>query len=41
MRIAIDDLQLDRLYIVYPGQQRFNIEKDIEAVPLSALLPSL
>lgn len=41
MRIAIDDLQLNRLYVVYPGQHRFNIEKDIEAVPLSALLPSL
>ncbi len=39
MRIAIDDLKLDKLYVVYPGEQRFMLGEGIEAVPLWALLP--
>lgn len=38
MRIAQDDLKLDRLYVVYPGHQRFVMADGIEAVPLCALL---
>ncbi len=40
MRIAIDDLTLDKLYVVYPGEQRFMLADGIEAVPLWALLPA-
>ena len=39
MRTAIDDLKLDALYVVYPGQQRFMPMEGVEAVPLWALLP--
>lgn len=39
MRIARNDLGLDRLYVVYPGSQRFELAGDIEAVPLWGLLP--
>jgi uncharacterized protein len=39
MRIAMNDLRLDRLYVVYPGAHRFMLADGIEAVPLSALLP--
>jgi uncharacterized protein len=39
MRIAIDDLKLDALYVVNPGAQRFALEAGIEAVPLWALAP--
>ena len=39
MRVAIDDLHLDQLYIVYPGPYRYKLEPNIEAVPLWALLP--
>ncbi|GAB3764175.1 ATP-binding protein [Ramlibacter monticola] len=39
MRIAIDDLKLDSLYVVYPGAQRFQMAGGVEAVPLWALLP--
>ena len=39
MRIAAHDLQLDRLYIVYPGEQRYTLGEGIEAVPLQALMP--
>lgn len=38
MRIAMADLKLDRLYVVYPGRQRYRVADGIEAVPLSALL---
>lgn len=34
MRIAIEDLRLDALYVVYPGAQRFSLGDGIEAVPL-------
>ena len=40
MRIAMDDLKLDALYVVYPGEQRFVMADGIEAVPLWALLPA-
>jgi predicted AAA+ superfamily ATPase len=39
MRIAMDDLKLDALYVVYAGDQRFQLADGIEAVPLWALLP--
>ena len=39
MRIAIDDLKLDALYVVYPGEQRFRLAEGVEAVPLWAMLP--
>lgn len=38
MRIAMNDLRLDRLYVVYPGQHRHRLADGIEAVPLAALL---
>ena len=39
MRTALQDLKLERLYVVYPGAHRFELDDRIEAVPLSALLP--
>ena len=38
MRIAAEDLKLDRLYVVYPGDYRYMLGEGIEAVPLRALL---
>ena len=38
MRIALDDLHLDRLYVVYPGALRYPLAERVEAVPLAALL---
>jgi predicted AAA+ superfamily ATPase len=40
MRIARQDLALDALYVVYPGERRYTLAPGVEAVPLSALLPS-
>ena len=41
MRIAMNDLKLDVLYVVYPGLHRFELADGIEAVPLWAMLPKL
>jgi hypothetical protein len=40
MKIAMHDLQLDRLYVVYPGERRYTLAQRIEVVPLAALLPA-
>jgi uncharacterized protein len=38
MTTAMRDLQLDRLYVVYPGQHRYALADGIEVVPLAALI---
>ncbi|MCY7369708.1 MAG: ATP-binding protein [Polaromonas sp.] len=40
MRIAMNDLKLDALYVVYPGLHRYPLAERIEAVPLWAMLPA-
>lgn len=37
MAIALEDLKLDRLFVVYPGRERYRLQEKIEAIPLSAL----
>lgn len=37
MKIALSDLALDMLYVIYPGSQRYRMAADVEAVPLQAL----
>ena len=39
MRIAMHDLKLDTLYVVYPGLHRYPMGEGVEAVPLWAVLP--
>ena len=41
MRTAMTDLQLDALYVVYPGSRRYALAERVEAVPLGALVPPL
>ena len=36
--IVLRDLKLDRLYIVYPGRQRYQLAENVAVVPLTALL---
>ena len=38
MRIALADLKLDELYVVYPGEKRYALAKNVEAVPLAELV---
>ena len=40
MRIAIDNLKLDALYVVYPGLHRYTLMPSVEVVPLWSLLPA-
>lgn len=37
MRIALDDLKLKALFVVYPGPKRYTLQKRVEVVPVSAL----
>jgi predicted AAA+ superfamily ATPase len=34
MRIALQDLKLDRLIVVYPGELRYNLGERVEVMPL-------
>ena len=38
MHIALADLRLDALYVVYPGLHRYALAPRVEVVPLTALL---
>jgi hypothetical protein len=37
MRIALEDLKLDRLIVVYPGDRRYTLHDRVEVVPLLEL----
>ena len=43
MRIALKDLQLDHLWIIYPGQHEYPVDKKISVWPISKIndLPAL
>ena len=38
MRIALNDLSLDALYVVYPGARRYRLAQGVEAVPLASVV---
>ena len=38
MRIALADLKLDELHVVYPGQTRYALTRKVEVVPLAQLV---
>jgi hypothetical protein len=38
MQVAMQDLRLDALYVVYPGSRRYALAERMEVVPLGALL---
>ena len=39
MRIALQDLGLAHLYIIYPGEQVYPLDEKITVMPLEHLLP--
>ena len=41
MRIALDDLKLERIAVVYPGAKRFPLAERVEVVPLDALVEGM
>ena len=38
MRIALNDLKLDRLVVVYPGERRYALTDRVEVIPLVELV---
>lgn len=36
MHIALDDLNLSHLYVVYPGKESYPVADDISVIPLEA-----
>jgi uncharacterized protein len=38
MRIALADLKLDELRVVYPGEKRYTLTKKVEVIPLAELV---
>ncbi len=37
LHIALDDLQLDRAWVVHPGEKRYPLHDKVEALPLAQL----
>ncbi len=37
MRIALDDLELDRLVVIYPGERSYPLGERVVVVPLGGL----
>ena len=40
LHIALDDLKLERAWIIHPGEKRYPVHEKVEALPLQQL-PSL
>ena len=38
MRIALADLRLDQLYVVYPGERPYALTRKVEVVPLAQMV---
>ena len=38
MRTALNDLKLDRLLVVYPGDRRYPLAERVEVIPLNQLV---
>jgi len=36
IRIALDDLELERLWVVYPGKQKYTLDEKVEVLPLES-----
>ena len=41
LRSALDDLKPERSFVVYPGEERFRLKSDVEAIPLATLCEEL
>jgi hypothetical protein len=37
MHVALDDLQLTRLFVIYPGEKEFSMDERIEAISLASV----
>ena len=39
--IALDDLKLERIAVIYPGPQRYHLTNNVEVVPLTAAVKGM
>jgi hypothetical protein len=37
MRVALNDLKLDHLWVIYPGQHRYPVDDKITVLPLGSI----
>jgi hypothetical protein len=38
MRIALEDLKLERIAVIYPGGKRYSLHKKVEVVPFETVM---
>ncbi len=41
MKVAMSDLSLQKLFVIYPGTKRYSLARDIEVLPMAQLLDAL
>ncbi len=41
MHIAMQDLNLKRLYVIHAGQHKFKLDKNVEAIPIEQIITAL
>jgi hypothetical protein len=41
MRVAIEDLGLDRIEVVYPGRASFFLDEEFHALAIDDLIPAM
>lgn len=41
MQIAMDDLQLSKLWVIYPGKKEYPLAKNISVLPLEMIIDQL
>ena len=37
MKIALEDLKLERIAVIYPGERRYSLHERVEVVPFEAI----
>ena len=38
IRIALEDLKLERIVVIYPGEKRYSLHKKVEVVPFDEIM---
>jgi hypothetical protein len=37
IHVALEDLQLKKIYVIYPGKERYALHPQVEALPLTVV----
>ncbi|MBU0682882.1 MAG: DUF4143 domain-containing protein, partial [Candidatus Omnitrophica bacterium] len=41
MRIALDDLKLEKIAVIYPGKRRYSLHKQVNVVPFDEIFSGM